>query len=165
MRDLSKVSDALSVMLTSISESFTLVSELGPPNVGESPTDIHTRLLVTRSVMSNVSETVAKLIRVRGMVRQEQIERKGELEDAESKAMVELSKPSFVEEYSTAKERNAKLGAKTLSERISVREADAKFADVDSAYEYARNRLWELDRSVRDIETRIRIMSFEPGDF
>lgn len=165
MRDLSRVSDAISREITGISEAFSLVSELGPPNTGESLSDVHTRLLVTRSVMSNVSESVARLIRVRGMVRQEQIEREGVLDDAESAALSEPTKPSFVEDYSSAKERNAKLGAKTLQERISVREAKTVAVDIDSAFEYARNRLWELDRAVRDVDTRLRIVTYEHNDF
>lgn len=165
MKDLSSVSDVISSMIEGVSEAFTLISELGPPNAGESLTDIHTRLLVTRSVMTNVSETLSKLTRVRGMVRQEQIERKGEWEDAVAKVAIEPEKPSFVENYDSAMTANAKLNAKTLSERISMRQADVVFADVDSAFEYVRNRLWELDRAVRDIDTRLRIVSFEPGDF
>ena len=165
MKNLSKIADSLEATLEGVSEAFKLITDLGVPNLGESLTDIHTRLLVTRSVMSNVSDTASKLVRLRASVRQEQIDREGALEDKEAAVLSEPEKPSFVEDYSSAKERNAKLGAKTLEERILVREAKKVYIDVDSAYEYVRNRLWELDRSVRDIDTRLRVISYEPNDF
>jgi hypothetical protein len=35
-------------------------------------------------------------------------------------------------------------------------------AEVDAALVYTRDRHRELDRAVRDIDTRMRLMSYEP---
>lgn len=160
--ELAIVPKGLIKLLEEVSSAFEAVHDLGVPHQGESLSDLHQRLLTTRATMSRVSELVAQIIRLRGRVDQALIERKGELEDAEAAILTKATK-NLAEDFSSAKERNAKLGAQTLEERRNVRFAERVLADVKSAQEYSTNRLWELDRSVRDIDTRLKILAYDPG--
>jgi hypothetical protein len=146
-----------------IAESFNQLDKLGPPHETESLKDLHRRLLTTRAAMTRVSELTSRLIRYRGRLVRASIISKGELESAETKVISDEPKKALIEDYSSAKERNAKLAAKTIEERRRVRIVDQWVVDVDSALDYAKNRSWELDRAVRDIDTRLKILAYEPN--
>lgn len=160
---LDAVPDILVKMLEGISEASSLVVDLGLPDISETPADLHVRLLTTRAAMTRVSDLCNQIVRLRSRIKQVVIDREGELEDAEATVLSTDNKKAFVEEFSSAKERNAKLAAKTLNERMRLRSVKKVMADIEGCYEYAKNKLWEFDRSVRDIDTRLRIMVYEPN--
>lgn len=151
---------AIQTILDGVSEVANLVEDLGPPHLGESLTDLHTRLLVTRAAMSRVSELAGDLTLLSGRVRRALIDRRGELEDAEA-TVVSTRRPVVIEDFSSAKEKNARIAAGTIESRVKVRHTEKVLADVEAAGYYVRDRHRELDRAVRDIDTRLRILGFE----
>lgn len=157
----SSVQQVLVGIVERSSEAMALVHDLGDPHVDESFSDLHTRLLVTRSAMTRLAALLGELIQIRFRVEQVLIDRRGELEEAE--AVVVGQQRHVVEDFSSAKEKNARLAAGTLESRRRVRVIEKLLKDVDAAVEYIRTRHRELDRAVRDIDTRLRIISFEPN--
>ena len=150
---------ALRGILDSVSEAANLPADLGAPNQGESLSDLHQRLLVTRSAMTRVGELAGELTLLSGRVKRILIDRKGDLDDQE--AEVVSARRALTEDYSSAKERNARIAAKTLNGRRRVRQAEKLLADVEAALFYTRDRHRELDRAVRDIDTRLRILAMD----
>ena len=149
--------------VSEVSETYGLVNDLGAPNLAETPHDLHNRLLITRSAMTRVSELVGDLVRIRGRMQGVLIDRKGELETANSVAVAASSKRVLLEDYSSAQEKNSRLAAATLDERSRLRQVEKRMADLDAALEYGRTKHRELDRAVRDVELRVRILNFEPN--
>jgi hypothetical protein len=154
----------LNAWLEGVSEAFSLVSDFGPPTLAETPADLHARLLVTRSAMSRVSELAGEMTLLSARVKVALIERRGALDDAEAKSMSDVrpKRVALTEDFASAKERNARLMAGTTLDRASVRRVERLVAEVDAALVYTRDRHRELDRAVRDIDTRMRLMSYEP---
>lgn len=158
------ISTAATTLLQKLSEAQEPLQKLGPPHLHESPPDLHNRLLVSRACMSRVSESVAQLVRLRGLSTILVITCEGDLQEAEAKAVESRPRISLSgEDFASAKERNARLATSTVQELWCLRQARIAQADADSALEYGRNRLWELDRAVRDIDTRLRILVYEPN--
>jgi hypothetical protein len=136
---------------------------LDAPSTAETPADLHERLLVTRAGMTRVSELLGELTLLTGRIRAALVDRKGALEDEESTVVTPRGHRVLTEDYSSAKERNARLAGATLEARRRVRQVEKVLADADAALTYGRDRHRELDRAVRDIDTRLRILSFEPN--
>lgn len=157
--DLTTLPDLIQGYLDRASETANLPSDLGPPHVGESLTDLHQRLLLTRSAMTSLADLIGELTLFQGRVEATLIERRGVLEEAEATALA--GRKRLVEDFSSAKEKNARLGAETLSEARGVRQVEKLLAQVKAASIYCRDRHRELDRAVRDVETRVRILSLE----
>jgi hypothetical protein len=158
--DLSVLPDLLQGYLDRASETAALPGELGPPNTSETMHDLHNRLLLTRSAMTSLSSLIGELTLFQGRVEATLIERKGALEDAEAEA-VSTRKKSPLEDYSSAREKNALLGAATLTQTRSVRRVGKLLAQVRAAAIYCRGRHQELDRAVRDVDVRVRIVGYE----
>lgn len=158
--ELVAVPASLALYLERASETANLPAELGPPHVGESMLDLHNRLLVTRASMTSLSGLIGELTIFQGKVEASLIERRGLLEEAEAEVLSSRKK-SLMEDFSSAKEKNAKLGAETLEQLRAVRNAEKLLAQVKSVVIYCRDRHREIDRAVRDIDTRIKIVQFE----
>lgn len=151
-------------LLDSLQEAANApMEDLGPPHAGESLSDLHQRLLGTRAAMSRVSELVGSLTLLQGRLRASLVDRRGLLEDAEADTVTTQRRPVLTEDFSSAKEKNARLGAATLEQRRAVRAAERAAADLDAALSYARDRHRELDRAVRDVDLRVRIQSLDPN--
>jgi hypothetical protein len=153
---------SITSLLEGVSEAANLPAALGPPNRAETPTDLHERLLVTRAAMTRVSELAGELTLLTGKVKAALVEARGSLEDAEGE-IVTARRPAFTTEYNSAREKDARLGAGTLDHRRKVRQAEKLLAEVEAALYYSRDRHRELDRAVRDIDTRLRIITIEPS--
>jgi hypothetical protein len=150
--------------LDGVVEACEPVADLTPPTTAETPADLHQRLLVTRAAMTRVSELAGEMTLLNGRVRATTIERKGAVDDAEAKVMTTPTSHRRVlvtEDYSSGKERNARLGAATVMERTALRRVERLAAEVEAALSYTRDRHRELDRAVRDIDTRMRLLTFE----
>ena len=157
-----ELSVAVKTYLDEVAVAANMPADLGAPHQGESLADLEERLLVTRAAMTRVSALAGDLTLLSGRVKHALIDRRGDLEDAEAET-VSTRRPVLTEDYSSAKEKNARLAAGTLDQRRRVRQAEKLLADVDAALTYTRDRHRELDRAVRDIDTRLRILSFEPN--
>jgi hypothetical protein len=153
------IHSTVGALLDAISDAFALTSTLDPPSTSETLTDLHQRLLICRAAMTRVADLTGELTLLSGKVKRLLIEAKGELEDEE--AALVGRKPRHTEDFSSAKERNARMAAGTLETLRKIRKAEGAQSEVDSALFYARDRHRELDRAVRDIDTRLRIISIE----
>lgn len=149
--------------VSEVSRAAELVNDLDPPNLGETHQDLHNRLLITRSAMSRISELIAELVRIRGRLQGILVDRKGELETANATAVTTGSKRFPLEDYSSAQEKNSRLAAATMEERTKVRQIEKRLADLEAALEYGRIKHRELDRAVRDVEIRVRLLNWEPN--
>lgn len=158
--ELDALPELLSKHLERASETANLPAELGPPHDSETPADLHQRLLTTRAAMTSLSGLIGELTLFQGRVEATLIEKRGILDEAEA-GVVASRKASPWEDYSSAKEKNAKLGAQTLEEARAVRKVEKLLAQVKSVVIYARDRHRELDRAVRDVEVRFRILTWE----
>lgn len=160
---LSRLPSTVSRYLDEVVDASAGLADLGAPSTAETPADLHERLLVTRAAMTRVSEITGSLTLLSGRVKAALVEARGELDDEESSIVTRRPKVSFTEDYSSAKEKNARIGAATLETRRKVRQTEKVAVDLDAALAYARDRHRELDRAVRDIDTRLRLLSFEPN--
>lgn len=153
------VHSTVTALLDAISDAYALVATQDAPSTSETPADLHQRLLTSRAAMTRVADLTGELTLLAGRVKRLLIEARGELEDAEAELVGR--KPRHVEDFSSAKERNARMAAGTLETLRKIRKAESAQSEVDSALYYARDRHRELDRAVRDIDTRLRILTFE----
>lgn len=156
-----EVSKALVKVVNQVSENSSLSDLFDPPNIAENLTDLHQRLLATRARQQRISELVGTLIRIQGNVRKLVLDRKADLDTAEAKVIVVPKAMFQAEDYSSAKERNAKLIAKTLEERIALTAAEKLKVDVDSSLAYAQNVYRELGNQAFDVNTRIKVLGME----
>lgn len=154
------VNKALTKILEDASALSNLSEVLPPASVGESLLDLHNRLLTVRSRQQSVSEVLTNLLKTQAGVRKLVLECKSILDSAEANA-VGTTKPAFVEDFSSAKERNAKLMAKTLEERMSLRSAEKLQIDTDAALAYVQQVYRDLGNQAQDVQTRIRILGME----
>lgn len=154
------VHSTVSALLDAISDAYALTATLEAPSTGETLTDLHERLLLSRAAMTRVADLTGELTLLSGKVKRLLIEAKGDLEDAEA-ALVTRTGRRQIEDFSSAKERNARMAAGTLETLRKIRKAEMAQSEVDSALFYARDRHRELDRAVRDIDTRLRIITIE----
>lgn len=155
--------DVVKVLVTvvrQVSENTDLSEALQAPNISENLLDLHNRLLVVRARQQRVSELVGTLIRIQANVRKLVLDKKSELASAEANASV-VPKQAFVEDFSSAKERNAKLMAKTLDERVALTAAEKLQVDADAAVAYANNTYRELGNQAFDVSTRIKVLGME----
>lgn len=158
---LATVGDELDQILNDIRDAVELITELPEPHLDESLTDLHRRLLITRSAMTRISALLAKFVRARGIARKMLIDARGELETANAGV---VQRPTFGHaNFASGDERRANLAFATIEERRAVRQAEKLVEDIEAALEYGRTHHRELDRSVRDVETRMRIMTWEPN--
>ena len=155
------VSEVLVRVSKDISETSDLGDALKAPSVSESLLDLHNRLLTVRSRQQRVSELVGTLIRLQGNVRKLVLDRKLELETAEAKVSKKESWKPVVEDFRSAKERNAELSAKTLDERVALTAAEKLQVDVDVALAYAQGVYRELGNQAFDVSTRIKVLGME----
>ena len=155
------VSEVLVRVSKDISETSDLGDALKAPSVSESLLDLHNRLLTVRSRQQRVSELVGTLIRLQGNVRKLVLDRKLELETAEAKVSKKESWKPIVEDFRSAKERNAELSAKTLDERVALTAAEKLQVDVDVALAYAQGVYRELGNQAFDVSTRIKVLGME----
>lgn len=124
------------------------------------PADIHIQLLQNRACLDRAETFVAQLGRLhaRACIAEEDL--KGALEDAEANAIQEAGP---AEEFSTAKERNARLLVRTFDERIVLRKLSRQRAEIWEALDYARTLFRGMDAVRRDTETRLRLITLETG--
>lgn len=150
--------------LDEVTLAFFAVSNMDAPNTGETPGDLHQRLLITRAAMTRVGELAGQMTLLGGRVKSAMIERRGAQQDAEAKIMSEPKggrRVTFTEDFASGQERNARLAAGTVAERSALRRVERLSAELDAALTYTRDRHRELDRAVRDVETRLRLLTFE----
>lgn len=167
---MSDLSDLLKQLSTEIPEALqhavTVLTDiragvtLGADDPQFGPGDLHVQLLMNRRCMDRAETFVAQLGRLyaRASVAEEDL--KGVLEDAEATAIQEAGPP---EDFSTAKERNARLLVRTFDERIALRKVSRQKAEIGEALEYARTLFRGMDATRRDTETRLRLMTLETG--
>lgn len=162
MTPLDEFPETLEDFVTRASETANLPSSLGAPHSQESLGDLQERLLVTRSAMTSLSGLLGQAVLFQGRVEATLIEARGVLGEAEAGVVSSrAAKPSFGEDFSSAKEKNARLGAETLEEARKVRQIERLFAQVKAVTLYLRDRHRELDRAVRDVETRVKVVLWE----
>ena len=141
-----------------IREVADLRSQCG---IGEgSPAELHKQLVKNRQAMDRAETFVAQLARLHSRAQIAEQDLAGELEDAEAKA---LKQAGAAEEFSTAKERNARLNVLTIDHRIALRKATRQRAEISEVLEYARTLYRGMEASRRDVETRLRMITLEGG--
>jgi hypothetical protein len=162
----------LSALLKSLSEELPealkhailtvsdLRAEVGIGELDGSPADLHKQLVKNRQAMDRAETFVAFLARAHSRAQIAEQDLAGELEDAEANA---LKKAGAAEEYSTAKERNARLNVLTIDQRIALRKASRQRAEISEALEYVRTLYRGMEASRRDVETRLRMITLEGG--
>ena len=155
-----EVSKVLVKVVQEVSEVSNVSDELRLPSIGENLYDLHVRLLAVRARQQRASELVGTLIRIQANVRKLVLDRKSELDAAEAKAVIP-SKQAFVEDFSSAQERNARLRSKTLNERVSLTAAEKLQVDVDAALAYAQQVYRQLGNQSYDVNTRIKVLGME----
>jgi hypothetical protein len=132
---------------------------IGQPHEAETPAEMHVRLIRTRATMTSVAAVLGSLVQLRTGAKVALDAAAGDLEDAEVATVG--SQIKMTEDYSSAKEKNARLGAATIEQRLAQRRAQKNLTMVTGVYDYAMVYHRELDRAVRDVETRIRIITLE----
>jgi hypothetical protein len=152
---------ALVKVVQQVSENADLTPYLKPTSISENLKDLHERLLFVRGRQQRVSELVGTLIRIQANVRKLVLDRKSQLESAEAKAAAPDRTVFQVEDYSSARERNAKLTAKTLDERVALTAAQKLQIDADAALDYAQNAYRDLGNQAFDVSTRIKVLGME----
>lgn len=154
-----KVSKALVQVVQQISDTADLTQVLKPTSVGENLKDLHERLLTVRARQQRLSELVGTLIRIQGRMRKEVLQRELDLSVAEAHAA--HSKQMIMEDYSSAKERTARMMAKTLDEHVALNAAKQLQANADAALAYAQNAHRELGNQAYDVRTRVKVLEME----
>lgn len=154
------VGSILVKVVEQVAENADLKPYLKATSVSESLKDLHERLLFVRGRQERISELVGTLIRIQANVRKVVLDRRSELTSAEANA-AGLTKQPWVEDYSSGRERNAKLTAKTLDEHVALTAANKLQVDADAALAYAQNVYRELGNQAYDVSTRIKILGME----
>lgn len=154
--DESSVTNAIESWLT---EARTLRSHLDRPDVTDGPNALRRQIVQARSTLDRVEEIVARLIRLRGRVHDQLLVAQYALEDAEARAMGE--RQIAFGEYSTKKERYAWLASETRAELEFLRPTQRLYDSIDAALDEARLIHRGVDAVRRDIDTRLRVMTFE----
>lgn len=126
----------------------------------DDPVSLHDQLKKNRKAMDRAETFVAELGRLHSKAAIAEEDYKGYLEDAEATA---LQKAGPAEEYSSGKERNARLAVMVMDERIALRKAARQRAEIQEALDYARTLFRGMDASRRDVETRLRMITLETG--
>jgi hypothetical protein len=165
MSDLSGLLKSLSEELPeALKHAILTVSDLrAQVGVGEldgSPADLHKQLVKNRQAMDRTETFMAQLARLHTRAQIAEQDLAAELEDAEAQA---VKKAGAVEEYSTAKERNARLNLHTIDQKIALRKATRQRAEISEALEYVRTLYRGMEGSRRDVETRLRMITLEGG--
>lgn len=155
-----EVSSVLVKIVKTLHEVSSVSEELKAPHISESLLDLHNRLLIVRARQGQVSEVVGNLIMIQSKARKLVLDRRSDLVSAEAKATA-LTKQPFVEDFSSGKERNAKLMAKTLDESIALTAAEKLQVDADATLSYAQNIYRELGNQAYDVNTRIKVLGME----
>lgn len=155
------VTKVLVTVVQQVSDNLFLSDILPVANVSENLSDLHNRLLIVRARQQRVSELVGILIRTQASVRKLVLDRKSELASAEAKVSTPDRTVFQAEDYSSARERNAKLTAKTLDERVALTAAEKLMVDADAALAYAQNAYRELGNQAFDVSTRIKVFGME----
>lgn len=164
---MSELSDLLKQLSGEIPEALehavrTLADIRSEVGIGESddPVSLHEQLVKNRAAMDRAETFVAQLGRVHSRAQIAQQDLEGELEDAEAKALQDAGQ---AEEYSTAKERNARLAVRTIDQRIALRKVSRQRAEISEALEFARTLYRGMEASRRDVETRLRMITLQTG--
>lgn len=152
-----EIPEALEHVVRSMSD---LRSGVGIGEETAGPGDIHVQLQRNRACLDRAETFVAQLGRLYSRASIAEADLKGALEDAEATAITEAGP---AEEFSTAKERNARLLVRTFDERIALRKVSRQRAEIGEALEYAKTLFRGMDAVRRDTETRLRLITLETG--
>lgn len=139
-----------------VSECHEIRTKVSPGSITEGPTELHERLLTARHAQDRAEMIVAELGRLHSRASIAVADLRGRLEDAEASAELPPA-----EDYSTARERNARLSLAVVDERIAVRRATRQKEEVWEALEYCRLLHRGIDGSRRDLDLRIRLLSMQ----
>jgi hypothetical protein len=126
----------------------------------DDPVSLHEQLKKNRKAMDRAETFVAELGRLHSKAVIAEEDHKGYLEDAEATA---LQKAGPAEDYSSGRERNARLAVMVMDEKIALRKVARQRAEIQEALEYARTLFRGMDASRRDVETRLRMITLETG--
>lgn len=126
--------------------------------ITDGPVEIHERLLKARHAQDQTEEIVAALGRLYSQAQRTVATYKAEYVDAEAQAHQKLPP---AEEYSTKKERDARLSLATLDEQIVLRRAEQVVAEIKEAVDYCTLLHRGIDSTRRDYELRTRLISLQ----
>lgn len=164
---MSELSDLLKQLSAELAEGLehavrTMADLRAEVGIGDddAPTSLHDQLVKNRKAMDRAETFVAHLGRLHSRAQVAEADLKGELEDAEAKALQEAGP---AEEFSTARERNARLAVRTLDQRIALRKVARQRAEINEALEFARTLYRGMEASRRDVETRLRMITLQTG--
>lgn len=162
MTELSDAVEQLSQSLpnlleAAVREADELRAAGGDSSVQESITDLHSRLVTLRRAQDRLEELAAQSGRIRSRARNTLQQAQDAYDDKVAGAIAGAK----IEEYSTAKERNANYDLAALQERLVLRRAKRLLAIVEDAHEFIVLRHRGVDGARRDIDLRFRMMSFE----
>lgn len=123
--------------------------------VTDGPTDLHENLIDHRKALDSLEVLVAQLVRARSQSDIEVRRAEDALEDAEASA------GRLLEDFATAKEKNAHLATQTVEERVILRKARRRRDEVASAHDYTKALYWGLNGSRQDLSDRIRLITMQ----
>lgn len=142
-----------------LDECRKLRSSLEAPDLADGPHALMRQLVQARGTLDRVEEIVASLIRLKGQTREAVLSSKYRLEDAEGKAY--QSRAVAFSEYSTGREREAWVATQTTIEKVEFRRFTLLDERVGTALDEAKVVQRGVDAVRRDIDARLRIMTYE----
>lgn len=146
------------VMEKAMRECTDLRNSLGDDSIDEGPAQLHEKLLKARKALDRTEYHVAHLGKLHARVSIVVDQRRGFVEDGEAEAMEKLGK---ADDFSTAREKNARLTLATLDLHRSLRRAERLKAECLLALDYCRTLHRGLDSTRRDLDTRIRLLTMQ----
>lgn len=131
--------------------------EVPNPEIEDNVETVYNRILLIRSYMTSLAGVLADSILIKTRAKVELSIAESNLEMAEAEAV--STGKTRTTEYFSGQERKANLRAKTLELEIAKRRARELYDTAYGFHEFVRVHHSELDRAVRDVETRIRILN------
>lgn len=138
-------------------EATELRESVGEPDINETPSDLHERLIRQRRAQDRLEAIVADL----GSVLSRCQILVSDLENVYEDQWRDTMQKTRIGEYTSAKERDATFAAGSIQQLINLRKAKRFAADVEEVYTYVKFKYYGLDKARRDTEARIKLLSFE----
>ena len=152
------LSDFASTTASRTKELLEVYNSLPEPTIADTPEVMHSRLLSVRALMSSLSGLVADLVILQAAAKNKMSMTKESLDIAESDALQKKHINST--DFLSGQERRANLRAQNLDLEAAYRKSQRQYEDIAATLEYVRVYHREFDRAVRDVELRIRLLSF-----